>query len=90
MTLTAALLVLGTMAMSASAQTQAPGAASLHAQIQKATPVVKQAATGSALRSGMDLDLRPLWLRVPPLLLKSGSGEQRGSHARPPQGGLMA
>jgi hypothetical protein len=44
MTLTAALLVLGTMAMSASAQTQAPGAASLHAQIQKATPVVKQAA----------------------------------------------
>ncbi len=25
--------------------------------------------TGSALRSRMDLDLRPLWLRVPPLLL---------------------
>jgi hypothetical protein len=44
MTLTAALLVLGTMAMSASAQTQAPGAASFHAQIQKATPIVKQAA----------------------------------------------
>jgi hypothetical protein len=46
--------------------------------------------TGSALRSGMDLDLRPLWLRVPPLLLNRGLGEQRGSHARPPQGGLMA
>jgi hypothetical protein len=44
MTLTAAVLVLGTMAMSAGAQTQAPGAASLHAQLKKAAPIFKQVA----------------------------------------------
>lgn len=44
MTLTAAALVLGTMAISANAQTQAPGAASVHAQLQNATPIIKQAA----------------------------------------------
>jgi hypothetical protein len=40
------------MAIAASAQTQAPGAASFHAQLHNATPIVKQAAcngtTGSA------------------------------------------
>jgi hypothetical protein len=44
LTLTAAALVLGSMVLSANAQSQALGAASLHAQIQNATPIVKQAA----------------------------------------------
>jgi hypothetical protein len=43
-TLTAVVLVLGSMAVTASAQTQAPGAASFHAQLKNATPIVKQAA----------------------------------------------
>lgn len=42
--LTAAALVLGTMALSASAQTQQPGAAKIHALAQNATPIVTQAA----------------------------------------------
>jgi hypothetical protein len=45
-TLTAAALALGTMALTANAQTQAPGAASLHAQIQNATPIKKAACNG--------------------------------------------
>lgn len=44
MTLTAAAFVLATMAIVANAQTQAPGAASFHAQIKNATPIVEQAA----------------------------------------------
>ena len=44
MTLTAAVLVLGTMAITASAQTQWMGAASLHAQLKNATPIVRQVA----------------------------------------------
>ena len=48
MILTAVMFVLGTMAMTASAQTQAPGAASFPAQLQNATPFVKQAACTSA------------------------------------------
>jgi len=43
MTLTAAALVLAAMA-SANAQTQSPGAAGLHAQLNNATPIVKLAA----------------------------------------------
>jgi hypothetical protein len=43
LTLAAAALVLGTMAMQASAQTSS-GAASVHAAVQNATPIVKQAA----------------------------------------------
>jgi Conotoxin len=46
MTLTAAVLMLGTMAMAANAQTQAPGAAGLHAQIQNATLFKKAACNG--------------------------------------------
>jgi hypothetical protein len=42
-TLVATALMLGTMAISANAQS-ALGAASLHAQIHNATPIVKQAA----------------------------------------------
>ncbi len=42
MTLTAAALMLGAMALSATAQTQ--GAAGVHALTQNATPIVKQAA----------------------------------------------
>jgi len=42
--------------------------------------------TGSALRSGMDLDLRSLWLRVPPLLLSS----DRYSNADRTRGRLRA
>jgi hypothetical protein len=48
MILTAVMFMLGTMAMTASAQTQAPGAASFPAQLQNATPFVKQAACTSA------------------------------------------
>jgi hypothetical protein len=44
LTLTAATLALGMTALTASAQTQQPGAASLHAQIHNATPIVTQAA----------------------------------------------
>jgi hypothetical protein len=44
LTLAAVALALGSMAMTASAQTQAPGVASLHAQLQNATPIVKQVA----------------------------------------------
>jgi len=43
-TLTSVVLVLASMAMMASAQTQAPGAASFHAQLKNATPIVKQVA----------------------------------------------
>jgi len=42
--LAAAAFVLGSMAITANAQTQAPGAASIHAQIQNATPVIRKAA----------------------------------------------
>jgi hypothetical protein len=45
MTLTAAALMLGTMAIVANAQTQSAGAASFHAQIKNATPF-KEAACG--------------------------------------------
>jgi hypothetical protein len=45
MTLTAAMLLLGTMAMQASAQNQHRGAADIHA-LKNATPIVKQAACG--------------------------------------------
>jgi hypothetical protein len=44
MTLTAAVLMLGTMAVAANAQSQ--GAASLHAQINNATPIHKAACGG--------------------------------------------
>jgi hypothetical protein len=44
MTLTAAALVLAASAVAAMAQTQSLGAARLHAQIQNATPIVKEAA----------------------------------------------
>ena len=44
-TLAAAALFLGSMALSASAQTHQLGA-SLHAQIQNATPIVTQVACG--------------------------------------------
>jgi hypothetical protein len=47
MTLTALVLVLGTMAVTASAQTQAPVAASFSAQLENATPFVEQAACTS-------------------------------------------
>jgi hypothetical protein len=43
-TLTGVAFVLGALAISASAQTQSPGAASFHAQLQNATPIVKKAA----------------------------------------------
>ncbi len=45
MTLAAALFVLGSIAV-ASAQTQAPGAASVHAQAQNATIIHKAACGG--------------------------------------------
>ena len=42
--LTAATLALGMTVLTAGAQTQQPGAASLHAQIRNATPIVTHAA----------------------------------------------
>jgi len=44
MTFTTAAFLLGTMAMTANAQTQSLGVASTRAQIHNATPIVKQAA----------------------------------------------
>lgn len=55
-TLSAAALALGAMAMSASAQTQQFGAG-VHAQIQNATPVVKDAAC-----RGFGPHCRPGWV----------------------------
>lgn len=46
MTLTAATLALGAMAVAANAQTQGRGAAGLHAQLQNATPIEKTACRG--------------------------------------------
>lgn len=46
MTLAAAVLVLGSMAFSASAQTQAPGAAGIQVQERIATPIHKAACGG--------------------------------------------
>jgi hypothetical protein len=43
-TLTVATLALALSAVAATAQIQSPGAARLHAQIQNATPTVKDAA----------------------------------------------
>lgn len=44
LTLTAATLVLGIAALTASAQTQAPGAANLNAQVHNFTPLAKPTA----------------------------------------------
>ncbi len=44
LSLTTVALVLGISALTVSAQTQAPGAGNLHAQIQNATLIVTQAA----------------------------------------------
>jgi hypothetical protein len=46
LTLTAATLVLGMTVLTASAQTQSPGAASLHAQANSFTPIVRHTACG--------------------------------------------
>ena len=45
-TLAAAAVFLGSMALTASAQTQRPGAAALHAQAQNFTPMIQQVACG--------------------------------------------
>jgi hypothetical protein len=50
LTLTAAALALGTMALTANAQTQ--GAASLHTQLQNATPIVKAYCPGLGPNQG--------------------------------------
>ncbi|MGA3310934.1 MAG: hypothetical protein ABSD08_20330 [Xanthobacteraceae bacterium] len=46
MTLAAAAFVLGSLALSVNAQTQAPGASSLNALAQNATPIHKAACGG--------------------------------------------
>jgi hypothetical protein len=46
LTLAAAALMLGATAMTASAQTQAPGAAGIQAQIKDYTPIEKAACRG--------------------------------------------
>ena len=45
-TLAVAALALGSMALSAGAQNQQPGAASLHSQAQNATPIHRTACVG--------------------------------------------
>ena len=74
LTLTTATLALGMTALTASAQTQRPGAAALHAQAQNFTPMIQQAACGGyGPRCGpgwtstvaQDPMAAPLWL--PPL-----------------------
>jgi len=45
-TFSAAALLLGTMAIAANAQTQQPGAASVHALVQNATPIKQAACRG--------------------------------------------
>ena len=73
MTLTAAALMLGTMAIAANAA-QMPGAANFHTQIQNATPIKAgclprlRALVRARLRPG----LRSVSLLVPPLLLEAG------------------
>jgi hypothetical protein len=44
LTLSAAALLMGAMAISANAQSVGSGAGGVHAQLQNATPIVKQAA----------------------------------------------
>ncbi|HEX3939498.1 MAG TPA: hypothetical protein VHX43_18505 [Xanthobacteraceae bacterium] len=46
LTLTAAALMLGVTAFAANAQTQAPGAAGIHAQVKDFTPIEKAACRG--------------------------------------------
>jgi hypothetical protein len=46
MTLAATALIFGSMVFSASAQTQAPGAANFHAQLKNATPLKQAACRG--------------------------------------------
>ena len=46
LTLTIATLALGTTAFTASAQTQRPGAAAVHAQAQNFTPMIEHTACG--------------------------------------------
>ena len=60
LTMSAALLVLGSMALSASAQTQNAGAASVHA-LKNATPVVTQAACrGFGPYRGVEINMKPI------------------------------
>lgn len=56
LTLTIATLALGMTALTASAQTQRLGAAALHAQAQKFTPIIQQTACG-----GFGPRCRPGW-----------------------------
>lgn len=46
LTLTAAALALGTLAITANAQTQSQGVAAFHAQIKNATPIITAACSG--------------------------------------------
>jgi hypothetical protein len=59
LTLSAAALVFGSMALTANAQTQRAGAASVHALAQNATPIVTQAAC-----RGFGPFCPPGWTRV--------------------------
>ena len=89
LTLAAAALALGATALSANAQQLGAG----HAQLQNATPIVKQAACRGfrcALRPGIRLDLRPLRPLLVPALRLSGLLSQFRSNARPPLRGLVA
>jgi hypothetical protein len=75
LTLTAAALVVGMTALTASAQTQSPGAATLHAQANGFTPIVRQTACNGRLGPwcgpGLDTPLPARAVRRPPLPLRA-------------------
>ena len=90
-TLAATALALGSMALTANAQTQAVGAAGVHAQLQNATPIVKQAACNGTnwflwlwARMGLECLLSPVRS-----LLVSDALETKRLRPRPPPGGLF-
>ncbi len=85
MTLAAALFVLGSMAV-ASAQTQAPGAASLHGQAQNATIIHKAACGGhgvaTARPEGTGFAV-PIAAGAPPADKRPTNNKSEASFGRP-------
>lgn len=84
LTLTAAALVLGVTALSAGAQTQAPGAGNLQGQAHNFTPLVKEAACngmwGPMVWSGMGAPVLARSIRWSALPLRAllVGGDSRG------------
>ena len=85
----AAALVLGSLAIAANAQTQLAGAASIHAQTQNATPIIKKAACNGRT-GGMGCGPGWIWNDFPlrPVLMMTAANRSVRSE-RPPVGGLF-